>query len=134
MNNNSTCIQPSVISTTALPITYIFLCIVGLFGNSVAQWVFLTKIGKKTSTHIYLANLVTANLLVCTAMPFMGAYFLRGFYWKYQSVQCRLVNFFGNSIPACKYVCQPHNFKLDCHKPLCYFNEKGVHARGHLML
>lgn len=95
MNNNSTCIQPSVISTTALPITYIFLCIVGLFGNSLAQWVFLTKIGKKTSTHIYLANLVTANLLVCTAMPFMGAYFLRGFYWKYQSVQCRLVNFLG---------------------------------------
>ncbi|XP_052026154.1 probable G-protein coupled receptor 82 [Apodemus sylvaticus] len=95
MNNNSTCIQPSVISTTALPITYIFLCIVGLFGNSLAQWVFLTKIGKKTSTHIYLANLVTANLLVCTAMPFMGVYFLKGFYWKYQSVQCRLVNFLG---------------------------------------
>lgn len=95
MHNNSTCIQPSVISTTALPITYIFLCIIGLFGNSLAQWVFLTKIGKKTSTHIYLANLVTANLLVCIAMPFMGAYFLRGFYWKYQSVQCRLVNFLG---------------------------------------
>ncbi|EDL35711.1 probable G-protein coupled receptor 82 isoform X1 [Mus musculus] len=95
MTNNSTCIQPSVISTTALPVTYIFLFIIGLFGNSLAQWVFLTKIGKKTSTHIYLANLVTANLLVCTAMPFMGIYFLRGFYWKYQSVQCRLVNFLG---------------------------------------
>ncbi|XP_036031329.1 probable G-protein coupled receptor 82 [Onychomys torridus] len=95
MSNNSTCIQPSTISTTALPITYVFLCVVGLFGNSLAQWVFLTKIGKKTSTHVYLANLVTANLLVCTAMPFMGIYFLKGFYWKYQSVQCRLVNFLG---------------------------------------
>ncbi|XP_003495418.1 probable G-protein coupled receptor 82 [Cricetulus griseus] len=95
MNNNSTCIQPSMISTTALPIIYIFLCIIGLFGNSLAQWVFLTKIGKKTSTHVYLANLVTANLLVCTAMPFMGIYFLKGFYWKYQSLQCRLVNFLG---------------------------------------
>ncbi|XP_052594357.1 probable G-protein coupled receptor 82 [Peromyscus californicus insignis] len=95
MSNNSTCIQPSTISTTALPITYVFLCVVGLFGNSLAQWVFLTKIGKKTSTHVYLANLVTANLLVCTAMPFMGIYFLKGFYWKYQSIQCRLVNFLG---------------------------------------
>ncbi|XP_050997416.1 probable G-protein coupled receptor 82 [Acomys russatus] len=95
MSNNSTCIRPSMISTTVLPITYIFLCIIGLFGNSLAQWVFLTKIGKKTSTHIYLANLVTANLLVCTAMPFMGTYFLKGFYWKYESVQCRLVNFLG---------------------------------------
>ncbi|XP_005080606.1 probable G-protein coupled receptor 82 [Mesocricetus auratus] len=95
MNNISTCIQPSMISTTALPIIYIFLCVIGLFGNSLAQWVFLTKIGKKTSTHVYLANLVTANLLVCTAMPFMGIYFMKGFYWKYQSVQCRLVNFLG---------------------------------------
>lgn len=95
MSNNSTCIQPSMVSTTALPITYMFLCVVGLFGNSLAQWVFLTKIGKKTSTHVYLTNLVTANLLVCTAMPFMGTYFLKGFYWKYQSIQCRLVNFLG---------------------------------------
>lgn len=95
MSNNSTCIQPSMISSMALPIIYIFLCITGLFGNSLAQWVFLTKIGKKTSTHIYLAHLVTANLLVCSAMPFMGMYFLKGFQWAYRSTQCRVVNFLG---------------------------------------
>lgn len=93
--NNSTCIQPSMISSTALPIIYTLLCIVGLFGNSLSQWVFLTKIGKKTSTHIYLAHLVTANLLVCSAMPFMGIYFLKGYQWEYHSVQCRVVNFLG---------------------------------------
>ncbi|XP_019603438.2 putative G-protein coupled receptor 82 [Rhinolophus sinicus] len=95
MNNNSTCIQPSMISSMALPIIYIFLCIIGLFGNSLSQWVFLTKIGKKTSTHIYLAHLVTANLLVCSAMPFMGVYFLKGLQWEYRSTQCRVVNFLG---------------------------------------
>ncbi|XP_077000966.1 putative G-protein coupled receptor 82 [Tamandua tetradactyla] len=95
MSNNSTCIQPSTISSMALPIIYTFLCIMGLFGNSLSQWVFLTKIGKKTSTHIYLAHLVTANLLVCSAMPFMGIYFLKGFQWEYQSTQCRVVNFLG---------------------------------------
>lgn len=95
MNNTSPCIQPSMISSIALPIIYIFLCIIGLFGNSLSQWVFLTKIGKKTSTHIYLAHLVTANLLVCSAMPFMGVYFLKGFQWEYQSTQCRAVNFLG---------------------------------------
>ncbi|XP_005413305.1 PREDICTED: probable G-protein coupled receptor 82 [Chinchilla lanigera] len=95
MSNNSTCIQPSVITSRALPITYTILCLVGLFGNSLSQWVFLTKIGKKTSTHIYLAHLVTANLLVCSAMPFMGIYFLKGFQWEYQSAQCRVVNFLG---------------------------------------
>ncbi|XP_047391389.1 probable G-protein coupled receptor 82 [Sciurus carolinensis] len=95
MRNNSTCIQPSMISSTALPIIYTVLCIVGLFGNSLSQWVFLTKIGKKTSTHIYLAHLVTANLLVCGAMPFMVIYFLKGYQWEYHSVQCRVVNFLG---------------------------------------
>ncbi|XP_027627828.1 probable G-protein coupled receptor 82 [Tupaia chinensis] len=95
MSNNSTCIRPSMISSMALPISYTFLCIVGLFGNSLSQWVFLTKIAKKTSTHIYLAHLVTANLLVCSAMPFMGIYFLKGFQWQYHSVQCRVINFLG---------------------------------------
>uniref|UniRef100_A0A8C9PCB0 G protein-coupled receptor 82 n=1 Tax=Spermophilus dauricus TaxID=99837 RepID=A0A8C9PCB0_SPEDA len=95
MRNNSTCIQPSMISSTALPIIYTLLCIVGLFGNSLSQWVFLTKIGKKTSTHIYLAHLVTANLLVCGAMPFMGIYFLKGYQWEYHSAQCIVVNFLG---------------------------------------
>ncbi|XP_006090637.1 probable G-protein coupled receptor 82 [Myotis lucifugus] len=97
MNNHSasTCIRPSSISSVALPILYSFLCVVGLFGNSLSQWVFLTKIGKKTSTHIYLAHLVTANLLVCSTMPFMGMYFLKGFQWEYRSAQCRVVNFLG---------------------------------------
>nr|XP_031527161.1 probable G-protein coupled receptor 82 [Vicugna pacos] len=95
MSNNSTCIQPSMISSMALPIIYMFLCIIGLFGNSLSQWIFLTKIAKRTPTHIYLAHLVTANLLVCTAMPFMGIYFLKGFQWEYKSAQCRVVNFLG---------------------------------------
>ncbi|XP_032187568.1 probable G-protein coupled receptor 82 [Neovison vison] len=95
MSNNSTCIQPSRISSLALPIIYTFLCIIGLFGNSLSQWLFLTKIGKKTSTHIYLAHLVTANLLVCSAMPFMGIYFLKGSQWEYRSAQCTVVNFLG---------------------------------------
>ncbi|KAF0878749.1 putative G-protein coupled receptor 82 [Crocuta crocuta] len=94
MSNNSTCIQPSRISSMALPIIYTFLCIIGLFGNSLSQWV-LTKIGKKTSTHIYLAHLVTANLLVCSAMPFIGIYFLKGFQWEYRSARCTVVNFLG---------------------------------------
>ncbi|XP_004461082.1 probable G-protein coupled receptor 82 [Dasypus novemcinctus] len=95
MSHNSTCIQPSMFSSVALPIIYIFLCIVGLLGNSLSQWVFLTKIGKRTSTHIYLAHLVTANLLVCSAMPFTGIYFHKGIHWEYKSAQCKVVNFLG---------------------------------------
>ncbi|XP_012585679.1 PREDICTED: probable G-protein coupled receptor 82 [Condylura cristata] len=97
MNNSSACsqLQPSTVSSVALPIIYILLCIIGLFGNSLSQWVFLTKIGKKTSTHIYLTHLVTANLIVCSSMPFMGLYFWKGFKWDYGPKACGLVNFLG---------------------------------------
>ncbi|XP_074070263.1 putative G-protein coupled receptor 82 [Macrotis lagotis] len=88
-------IKPSVASLIVLPIIYTFLCILGLLGNILSQWVFLRKIARKTSTHIYLMNLVTANLLVCSAMPFMSAYFVEGDQWGYDSAECKVVNFLG---------------------------------------
>ncbi|XP_027731424.1 probable G-protein coupled receptor 82 [Vombatus ursinus] len=95
MGYNSTHIQQSAASLIVLPIIYIFLCILGLLGNILSQWVFLRKISRKTSTHMYLINLVTANLLVCSAMPFMSAYFMEGFNWMYSSTKCKVVNFLG---------------------------------------
>ncbi|XP_072471238.1 probable G-protein coupled receptor 82 [Notamacropus eugenii] len=95
MDNNSTHIKPSEATLFVLPIIYIFLCILGLFGNILSQWVFLRKIARKTSTHMYLINLVTANLLVCSAMPFMSAYFKEGSTWIYSSAKCKVVNFLG---------------------------------------
>lgn len=96
MHNDSLCtVQPTLISTLVLPIIYVFLCVIGLLGNSLSQWIFLRKIGKRTSTHIYLAHLVTANLIVCSAMLFMSMYFLKGDEWEYKSIQCQVVNFLG---------------------------------------
>ncbi|XP_068921833.1 probable G-protein coupled receptor 82 [Petaurus breviceps papuanus] len=95
MDFNSTYIQQSAASLIVLPIIYIFLCILGLLGNILSQWVFLRKIARKTSTHMYLINLVTANLLVCSAMPFMSAYFREGSKWTYSSASCKVANFLG---------------------------------------
>ncbi|XP_031813103.1 probable G-protein coupled receptor 82 [Sarcophilus harrisii] len=95
MEYNSTYLQQSVASLIVLPVIYNFLCILGLLGNMFSQWVFLRKIARKTSTHIYLINLVTANLLVCSAMPFMSVYFMEGFKWTYSSVECKVINFLG---------------------------------------
>ncbi|XP_043847475.1 probable G-protein coupled receptor 82 [Dromiciops gliroides] len=92
---NSTCIEPSEASSLVLPIIYNLLCILGLLGNILSQGIFLRKIARKSSTHIYLINLVTANLLVCCAMPFMSAYFSAGYDWEYWSVKCQVVNFLG---------------------------------------
>ncbi|KFP10035.1 putative G-protein coupled receptor 82, partial [Egretta garzetta] len=96
---NSTCLlQPSLATTVALPVIYSFLFPAGSFGNILAAWIFSRQAPTKRTQHIYLVNLVTANLLICCTMPFLAAYFARGYQWPYESVLCRMVNHLGTLI------------------------------------
>ncbi|NXT18380.1 GPR82 protein, partial [Syrrhaptes paradoxus] len=96
---NSTCIlQPSLATTVALPVIYSFLFPAGSFGNILAAWIFSRQTPTKRTQYIYLANLVTANLLICSTMPFLAAYFARGYRWTYDSVACRTANHLGTLI------------------------------------
>ncbi|NXH20103.1 GPR82 protein, partial [Bucco capensis] len=95
---NSTCLQPSLATTVVLPIIYSFLFPAGSFGNILAAWIFSKQAPTKKTQHIYLANLVTANLLVCSTMPFLAAYFARGYQWTYNSAVCRIANHLGTLI------------------------------------
>ncbi|NWX39286.1 GPR82 protein, partial [Steatornis caripensis] len=92
---NSTCLQPSLATTVALPVIYSFLFPAGSLGNILTAWIFSRQAPTKRTQHIYLVNLVTANLLVCSTMPFLAAYFARGYQWTYDSVQCRIANHLG---------------------------------------
>ncbi|NXX32339.1 GPR82 protein, partial [Nicator chloris] len=93
--NNSSCLQPSPATTVALPIIYSCLLPAGIFGNILAAWVFSRKAPSRRTQYIYLANLVTANLLVCSTMPFLAAYFAGGHRWPYGSLACRLAHHLG---------------------------------------
>ncbi|NWV56830.1 GPR82 protein, partial [Daphoenositta chrysoptera] len=93
--NNSTCLQPSPATTVALPIIYSCLLPAGIFGNIVAAWIFPRKAPARRTQDIYLANLVTANLLVCSTMPFLAAYFAGGHRWPYGSLACRVAQHLG---------------------------------------
>lgn len=96
---NSTCLlQPSLATTVALPVIYSFLFPAGSFGNILAAWIFSRQAPTKRTQYIYLANLVTANLLVCSTMPFLAVYFARGYQWTYDSVACRIANHIGTLI------------------------------------
>ncbi|NWR55315.1 GPR82 protein, partial [Bucorvus abyssinicus] len=96
---NSTCLlQPSLATTVALPVIYSFLFPAGSFGNILAAWIFSRQAATKRTQYIYLANLVTANLLVCSTMPFLAAYFARGYQWTSDSVACRIANHLGTLI------------------------------------
>ncbi|NXN42110.1 GPR82 protein, partial [Rhinoptilus africanus] len=95
---NSTCLQPSLATSVALPVIYSLLFPAGSFGNILAAWIFSKQAPTKRTQYIYLGNFVTANLLVCSTMPFLAAYFARGYQWNYDSVTCRIANHFGTLI------------------------------------
>lgn len=92
---NSSCLQPSPATTVALPIIYSCLLPAGILGNILAAWVFSRKASSRRTQYIYLANLVTANLLVCSTMPFLAAYFVDGHRWPYGSLACRVTHHLG---------------------------------------
>ncbi|NXH44902.1 GPR82 protein, partial [Dicaeum eximium] len=96
--NNSSCLQPSPATTIALPIIYSCLFPTGIFGNVLAAWTFSQRGLTRRTQYIYLANLVTANLLVCSTMPFLAAYFAEGHRWRYESVACRIAHHLGTLV------------------------------------
>ncbi|NXK36642.1 GPR82 protein, partial [Piprites chloris] len=104
--NNSTCfLQPSLATTVALPVIYSCLFPAGSFGNILAAWIFSRKAPTRRTQYIYLANLVTANLFVCSTMPFLAAYFAGGKHWSYDSVECRIAHHLGTLVMhVCMYV------------------------------
>uniref|UniRef100_A0A8C4UTP5 G protein-coupled receptor 82 n=1 Tax=Falco tinnunculus TaxID=100819 RepID=A0A8C4UTP5_FALTI len=96
---NSTCLlQPSLATTVALPVIYSFLFPAGSFGNILAAWIFSRQASTKRTQYIYLANLLAANLLICSTMPFLAAYFAKGYQWTYDSVVCRIAYRVGTLI------------------------------------
>ncbi|NXP17729.1 GPR82 protein, partial [Scytalopus superciliaris] len=97
--NNSTCrLQPSSATTVALPVIYSCLFPAGSFGNIFAAWILSRKAPMGRTQYIYLANLVTANLFVCSTMPFLAAYFAGGNHWSYESAKCRIANHLGTLV------------------------------------
>ncbi|NXO62308.1 GPR82 protein, partial [Phainopepla nitens] len=96
--NTSSCLRPSPATTVALPIIYSCLLPAGIFGNLLAARVFARKACTRRAQYIYLANLVTANLLVSSTTPFLAAYFAAGHRWPYESVACRMAHHLGTLV------------------------------------
>ncbi|NXC78324.1 GPR82 protein, partial [Anhinga anhinga] len=103
---NSTChLQPSLATTVGLPVIYSLLFPPGILGNILAAWVFSRRAPTKRTQYIYLVNLITANILICSTMPFLAAYFARGYQWLYNSAPCRIASHLGTLIMhVCMYV------------------------------
>ncbi|XP_078093295.1 platelet-activating factor receptor-like [Mustelus asterias] len=78
-----------------LPLTYLVVLVVGLFGNCVALLTFLRNDRKvKKAIRVYLINLSLADILFILTLPFWVVYYFKGGDWIFSEAICRLAGSF----------------------------------------
>ncbi|XP_041069099.1 platelet-activating factor receptor-like [Carcharodon carcharias] len=78
-----------------LPLVYLLVLVVGLFGNCIALLTFLRNDRKvKKAIRVYLINLSLADILFILTLPFWVVYYFKGGDWIFSEVICRLAGAF----------------------------------------
>ncbi|XP_063003439.1 proteinase-activated receptor 4 [Elgaria multicarinata webbii] len=87
----------SPLTVLVLPAFYSLVSLVGLPANGLALWVLATRVEKLPST-VFLINLATADLLLCSLLPLKAAYYFLGNHWPFGEAMCRFTTaaFYGN--------------------------------------
>ncbi|XP_073472388.1 probable G-protein coupled receptor 82 [Aquarana catesbeiana] len=97
---NDTNITFSAMSTTGLPVLYGLMFLPSATGNLISLWIF-SRLGRRSSTHIYLINLAISNMVVTTGMPFQIYFYAYALYMPYKSIECSIVLQTTNILTHC---------------------------------
>ncbi|XP_067863085.1 platelet-activating factor receptor-like [Heptranchias perlo] len=74
-----------------LPLVYVVVLFVGLFGNCIALLIFLQNARKvKKAIRVYLINLTLADIMFNFTLPFWIVYYFKGGDWIFSEVTCRV--------------------------------------------
>lgn len=87
------CSAASAVVETAVGTMLALECVLGLMGNAVALWTFFYRLKVWKPYAVYLFNLVVADLLLATSLPFFAAFYLKGKAWTLGHVPCRALRF-----------------------------------------
>uniref|UniRef100_UPI00398F1AB1 platelet-activating factor receptor-like n=1 Tax=Pristiophorus japonicus TaxID=55135 RepID=UPI00398F1AB1 len=78
-----------------LPLVYLVVLFVGLFGNAIALLIFLQNGRKvKKAIRVYLINLTLADIMFNFTLPFWVVYYFKGGDWIFSEVTCRVAGAF----------------------------------------
>nr|XP_034347799.1 12-(S)-hydroxy-5,8,10,14-eicosatetraenoic acid receptor [Arvicanthis niloticus] len=88
---HTNCSAASTVVETAIGTMLTLECILGLMGNAVALWTFFYRLKVWKPYAVYLFNLVVADLLLATSLPFFAAFYLNGKTWKLGHTPCRVL-------------------------------------------
>ncbi|NXW84000.1 GP174 protein, partial [Alopecoenas beccarii] len=125
MTNNSTCNEPDL--KLCYAVTYTFILVPGLIGNTLALWVFYEYMKETKRAVIFMINLAIADLSQVLSLPLRIFYYLTGtwqfgeglcmfcFYLKYVNMYASI--YFLVCISVRRYLFVMHPFKFsDCRR------------------
>ncbi|KAL1770130.1 12-(S)-hydroxy-5,8,10,14-eicosatetraenoic acid receptor [Sigmodon hispidus] len=87
------CSAASPVVETAVGIMLTLECALGLTGNAVALWTFFYRLRVWKPYAVYLFNLVVADLMLATCLPFLAVFYLKGKTWELGHASCRVLLF-----------------------------------------
>ncbi|NXK18927.1 GP174 protein, partial [Arenaria interpres] len=127
MMNGSTCNETDL--KTYYAITYTFILIPGLIGNTLALWVFYGYMKETKRAVIFMINLAIADLSQVLSLPLRIFYYLTGT-WTFGSAVCmfcfylKYVNMYASiyflvCISVRRYLFLMHPFKFSDCKRIC---------------
>ncbi|KAG9338681.1 hypothetical protein JZ751_025519 [Albula glossodonta] len=76
-----------------LPVSYGLVCVVGLLLNSVALWMFLTKMRPWNTSTVYMFHLALSDTLYVLSLPTLIHYYANRSDWPFGEALCKIVRF-----------------------------------------
>lgn len=76
-----------------LPVSYSVVCVVGLVLNSVALWMFLTKMRPWNASTVYMFHLAMSDMLYVLSLPTLIYYYANRNHWPFGIALCKAVRF-----------------------------------------
>lgn len=76
-----------------LPVSYSIVCVLGLVLNSVALWMFLTKMRPWNTSTVYMFHLALSDTLYVLSLPTLIYYYANRSHWPFGVALCKVVRF-----------------------------------------
>ncbi|XP_046704782.1 P2Y purinoceptor 4 isoform X2 [Silurus meridionalis] len=93
MDSNKSCRFEEDFKYILLPVSYTIVCVLGLLLNSVAMWMFLTKMRPWNTSTVYMFHLALSDMLYVLSLPTLIYYYANRSHWPFGEGLCKAVRF-----------------------------------------
>ncbi|XP_024285016.1 P2Y purinoceptor 4 isoform X1 [Oncorhynchus tshawytscha] len=132
--SNDTCRFNEEFKYILLPVSYSLVCVMGLVLNSVALWMFLTKMRPWNPSTVYMFHLALSDFLYVLSLPTLIYYYANRSHWPFGVAACKIVRFLFYANLYCSILfltcTSVHRYLGICHpiKALTMVKPRHAHA------